>query len=144
MIMKRISMRDIAVVVIFTAVLQGCNTGGQREVESNKSFLPPPGPQPIEVTPEDNFPPKLDSISAHDETAPDEISEEPPSPPAFPSPPVDEVTDASTYIVRKGDTLWSIAETHLGSGNRWKEIAEINPGLNPHMLKIGQVIKLPE
>lgn len=28
----------------------------------------------------------------------------------------------AAYIVQPGDTLWSIAEKYLGSGNRWKEL----------------------
>jgi LysM repeat protein len=36
--------------------------------------------------------------------------------------PVHEVT------VTRGDTLWSIAESHLGAGERWREIAELNRG----------------
>ena len=31
-----------------------------------------------------------------------------------------------TYTVKDGDTLWSIAESHLGAGSRWQEIYEIN------------------
>ena len=30
--------------------------------------------------------------------------------------------------VAKGDTLWSLAERNLGSGERWREIAELNAG----------------
>jgi nucleoid-associated protein YgaU len=33
-----------------------------------------------------------------------------------------------TVEVRKGDTLWSIAETHLGAGERWRQIAVLNHG----------------
>ena len=29
-------------------------------------------------------------------------------------------------VVARGDTLWSIAEDHLGAGERWREIAELN------------------
>ncbi len=31
--------------------------------------------------------------------------------------------------VVKGDTLWGLAERHLGAGERWKEIADLNAGL---------------
>jgi len=34
----------------------------------------------------------------------------------------------ATVEVRKGDTLWSIAETHLGAGERWRQIAVLNHG----------------
>lgn len=49
-----------------------------------------------------------------------------------------------TYTVRKGDTLWSIAEDELGSGARWTEIAALNPGTGPGNLTPGTVIKIPK
>ena len=33
-----------------------------------------------------------------------------------------------SVTVDRGDTLWSIAEQHLGAGERWREIAELNRG----------------
>ena len=33
-----------------------------------------------------------------------------------------------SVTVERGDTLWSIAEQHLGAGERWREIAELNRG----------------
>ncbi len=33
-----------------------------------------------------------------------------------------------TIEVTKGDTLWSIAERHLGSGEHWRRIADLNDG----------------
>ena len=48
-----------------------------------------------------------------------------------------------TYVVRRGDTLWSIAVREYGSGQRWRDIAEANPNLNPTKLRIGQQIILP-
>jgi DNA-binding SARP family transcriptional activator len=40
------------------------------------------------------------------------------------------VLDAATaqYVVRSGDTLWSIAQRELGSPLRWREIAALNRG----------------
>lgn len=41
--------------------------------------------------------------------------------------PARSVVDAHpTYVVQRGDTLWSIAETHLGDPERWREIARLN------------------
>lgn len=34
----------------------------------------------------------------------------------------------STVTVHRGDTLWSLAEEHLGDGQRWRELAEANEG----------------
>jgi nucleoid-associated protein YgaU len=45
--------------------------------------------------------------------------------------------------VQKGDTLRSIARRELGDEKRWKEIAGVNPGVDPAKLAIGQRLKLP-
>ena len=34
----------------------------------------------------------------------------------------------TTVIVTTGDTLWGLAERHLGAGERWREIADLNLG----------------
>jgi len=52
----------------------------------------------------------------------------------------------------KGDTLWGLAETHLGDGFRWREIAELNQGhkmsdgrrfTNPRAIEPGWELTLP-
>lgn len=48
-----------------------------------------------------------------------------------------------TYTVVHGDTLWQIAQTYLGKGNRYTEIVKLN-GLKSNVLKTGQVLALPE
>lgn len=48
----------------------------------------------------------------------------------------------ATYTVKKGDTLWGIAKTHLGSGNKFQQLADINGIKNPNLIYVGQVIKL--
>jgi len=53
---------------------------------------------------------------------------------------------ARTYTVKSGDTLWGIAQKHLGNGRRYTEIHTINkPPLssNPNLIQPGQVLKLP-
>lgn len=49
------------------------------------------------------------------------------------------------YTIKKGDTLWKIAQKELGSGHRWKYLYEINKDKikNPNMLKPGKKIILP-
>lgn len=52
---------------------------------------------------------------------------------------------ACTVIVEPGDTLYSIAEDRLGSGDRWAEIAAHNPDLiDPDVIEVGQLIFLCE
>ena len=57
-----------------------------------------------------------------------------------------------TYQVRHGDNLWSIAEHHLGDGQRWREIYQLNVGRDQHVggrltdpdvILTGWILKLP-
>lgn len=47
-----------------------------------------------------------------------------------------------TYKVKKGDSLWAIAEKQLGNGNRYKEIKSLNE-LSGDTIYTGQTLKLP-
>lgn len=49
----------------------------------------------------------------------------------------------TTYTVKKGDTLWRIAQKQLGKGNRYREIM-ITSGLTSDKLKVGQILKIPK
>ena len=64
-----------------------------------------------------------------------------------------------TYTTLEGDSWWSIAEKILGSGNRWHEVREINPGVDKGIRKFidgkiqqewynyippGTVVKIPQ
>lgn len=48
------------------------------------------------------------------------------------------------YTVQESDTLWKIAQKHLGNGVHWRKIAAANPGLTPEKLRAGMKINLPE
>ena len=45
--------------------------------------------------------------------------------------------------IKKGESLWSIAQSHYGNGNKWKSIAAANPKLDPNKIQAGQTIVLP-
>jgi nucleoid-associated protein YgaU len=49
------------------------------------------------------------------------------------------------YVVQEGDSLWRIAEMHLGNGVRHEEIAKLNTDIlkDPTALKIGLRLRLP-
>ena len=47
------------------------------------------------------------------------------------------------YTVKKGDTLWAIAQRYLGSGYKYKKIKDLN-ALNSDMIYPGQTLKIPK
>ncbi|MFM8733122.1 MAG: LysM peptidoglycan-binding domain-containing protein [Phycisphaerales bacterium] len=49
-----------------------------------------------------------------------------------------------SYVIKSGDTLEAIARAQLGDGQKWRQLASANPGINPNNLKVGQSITIPE
>jgi nucleoid-associated protein YgaU len=50
------------------------------------------------------------------------------------------------YRVREGDSLWTIAESELGSGTLMNRLKEANADLlkgNPNRLKVGMILRIP-
>ncbi|HZZ44907.1 MAG TPA: LysM domain-containing protein [Tepidisphaeraceae bacterium] len=57
------------------------------------------------------------------------------------------MTSANSYTVKPGDSLQRIATKLYGSSDKWEKIYELNRasiGGDPHRLKAGAVLKLPE
>ncbi|MEV6494728.1 LysM peptidoglycan-binding domain-containing protein, partial [Actinoplanes sp. NPDC051633] len=62
-------------------------------------------------------------------------------------------SDAATHLVRRGDSLYEIADDRLGDGNRWTTIYQLNRGVraphhgtaltDPDLIYPGMVLKLP-
>jgi len=55
-------------------------------------------------------------------------------------------TDSSTsgrYVVKSGDVLSQVAQDQLGSASRWREIAALNPGLDPNRMHVGAKLVMP-
>jgi len=75
--------------------------------------------------------------------------------PAAPTPAGAPAVPTTSYLVRAGDgptTYWDLAQTHLGSGERWGEIWQLNEGreqpggavmTSPHRLLPGWTVLLP-
>ncbi len=50
----------------------------------------------------------------------------------------------SAVRVERGDSLWKIAERHLGKGRAWRKIAAANPHIgDPNVIHAGDVLELP-
>jgi nucleoid-associated protein YgaU len=54
-------------------------------------------------------------------------------------------TESTMYTVKKGDTLWKIAEAHYGKGAKYTEIVKANtpPVKNPDLIQPGWVLRIP-
>ena len=59
-------------------------------------------------------------------------------------PPMPSTAGSRSYVIKSGDTLEQIARAQLGDGQKWRQIASANPGINPNNLKVGQSITIPE
>ena len=46
-----------------------------------------------------------------------------------------------TYIIKKGDSYWSVAETLFGNGAKWKTLFRHNPNYKPRHLPVGAHLK---
>ncbi|MBO9541113.1 LysM peptidoglycan-binding domain-containing protein [bacterium] len=69
-----------------------------------------------------------------------------PAAPAPAKPPAPAPSAGPTFTVGDGDTMWGIAQKHLGDGARWPELYALNKdviGPNPNVIHAGQVLKLP-
>lgn len=125
----------VTLLVVLSVAVVGCKpkqqSGPVTTVEPEPTTLEPipPGEAPM------TYPPPARTA---ERPAPQRFESVPPAGPAGPA-----ATAGNTYTVQKGDTLWSIAQRMLGDGQRWREIQDLNPGLEPAKLKVGAVIVLP-
>lgn len=150
--------------LLAAAVGAGCNTNKKGTTQQSASKYPPMNQAALDIPatpPPPAAPPATFTPGA------------PPQPvvydaPAAPQPVVDEpVADASEsvtpirsvprvrkasatikpggakYTIKKGESLWSIAQAKYGNGNKWKAIAAANPKLDPNKVQAGQTITLP-
>jgi hypothetical protein len=58
-------------------------------------------------------------------------------------PPTESADHAKTHLVRRGDTLASIAAAEYGDPAKWRPIAEANRLANPRLLAVGTRLAIP-
>jgi proteasome lid subunit RPN8/RPN11 len=70
-----------------------------------------------------------------------------PEPSAAPTPagpaPGDAVSVTIEHVLAPDETLWEVAVKYLGSGDRYTEIVDANPGIDPENLQPGETIVVP-
>jgi 5'-nucleotidase len=116
------------------------------------SYTPPPAPQPVVYdTPQQREQPVIQDAVVDASDSPPAITT-PHAAAARYTPPARQVAQKSPakrsnsgqkYTIKKGESLWSIAEDKYGDGNKWKKIAAANPKVNPDRVMVGQTIVLP-
>lgn len=58
--------------------------------------------------------------------------------------PASETTTTTVrHKVKRGESLWVIAQQYYGDGNRYMEIARANKLTNPSLLRVGQMLTIP-
>jgi LysM domain len=75
----------------------------------------------------------------HGDSAPPALRQPAPAPPVAPERPRVRSSRASAYSVRSGDTLGTIAERF---GTTVDELLVLNPGIDPHALRVGQSLRV--
>ncbi len=92
------------------------------------------------------------AVTAPTSPAPTAATNTPSSSITIPQAAAPQTAPTVTYTVRQGDTLWSIAQAKLGSGERYRDIADLNYHRtqtdggrldNTHWIRPGWTLELP-
>ncbi|MFT3784821.1 MAG: LysM peptidoglycan-binding domain-containing protein [Tepidisphaeraceae bacterium] len=131
-----------ALLLAATVAATGCHYEGKGTADNS-----PGNARPDVLSPTGDSPAASDVVTTTD---PRPMPAEPPAKVSVPvapaepvAPPVAKPTGPTKYTIQKGDTLWKIAVAHYGDGQKWKAIADANPGLNGDKIQAGKVIVLP-
>lgn len=88
----------------------------------------------VELPDESQAPPEVETV--------DEPTQDP-TPQAIGPQPGDAVSVLISHTVQPGDTLWDLAVRYLGSGQRYPEIVNANPGVDPRQMRVGDQVLIP-
>ena len=135
-------MRFIVPALVLCAIATGCASSKKDSTSEipamNVAALDvPAAAPPAQYTPAQ--PVMTEAPQALSEEPADEFASAAEPAPSRPAP----ARSGTKYKVKKGDSLWSIAQARYGSGAKWKNIAAANPGMNPDKIQAGQTINLP-
>ena len=117
-------------------------TPDSNEPEAGPGTSQTPGPNDPEAEPDEPSGTPQSPESDKPEAAPDTPSGTPQTPDSD-EPEAAPEPSYRTYTVQRGDSLWKIARTYLGTGTRYPEIMELN-NLTGDLIYPGQILKLPE
>ena len=129
--------RALALTAIVMLVAVGCQNGKKSATNPSVMQLNQPA-APVAYAPPSPVPAPAAQPVVYD--AP------PPAPAVAAAPAAPESAAAAggkKYKVQKGDTLYSLAKSHYGSGKQFTKIVAANPGLSAETLKAGQTITIP-
>ena len=142
----------------------GCSNANKKGAKAQaSSALPPlsqaalnvpvaPPPAPPAAPPADFTPAAPAQPVVYDPAAEQPVIDEPladaadaaaPAAPVARARPRKAASGGTRYKVKKGESLWSIAQARYGNGNKWKQIAAANPKIDPNRVQAGQTITLP-
>jgi 5'-nucleotidase len=127
--------RALALTAIVMLVAVGCQNGKKSATNPSVMQLTQPA-APVAYAPPSPVPAPAAQPVVYD--AP------PPAPAvAQAAPEAAPAAGGKKYKVQKGDTLYSLAKSHYGSGKQFTKIVAANPGLSAETLKAGQTITIP-
>ncbi len=122
---------------VFLSAFEHTFSGGTGDVQYSISFTER---KPVKI---------YTILEAKQETAKSDNNIDSSARPATQKPNTDTQTNSAqtkSYTVKSGDTLWDIAQKHLGAGSRWQEIYNLNKsviGSDPAKIRAGQTFVLP-
>jgi len=90
--------------------------------------------------------PEMAFMSSGDKPKPDFSNVKSGASSTAPPPAAPKAAEPRTYTVIAGDNLSKIAKHFYGDANKWKKIFEANKDTikNPDLIKVGQVLRIPE